>query len=310
MDFVIFVVAMATLIWGANLLVQESEKIALKFNISDFIIGATLVTLGTSLPETAVGIIASLNDKPQITIGNVIGSNILNITMLLGIILIITKKNISSNRNFLVKDSYWALIPISVFILMIFDGVISRFDAIILLLLMGAYILFLVKEAKGIIEKQVYYDKSDFRWLYTLPLIFLALIFLIIGANFTVESASNIAKSFGVSEWVISVIMISLGTSLPELVVGITASIKGKVDMAIGNIISSNMANITIILGFAGLANPLSINISNYLFDILTMLIATLILVFLIANKLYTKSAGISLFIILFIFLEHTLATL
>lgn len=311
MDFVIFVVAMAILIWGADLLVQESEKIALQFNISEFVIGATLIALGTSLPEMAASVIASLNNKPQIAIANVIGSNILNITMVLGTIFIIAKKSMNPDRDFFKKDSFWALVPIFVFILIIFDGIISRFDSIMLLLLMSAYILFLVKEAKEIVEEQINeIDKSEFRWLYTIPLIFVGLIFVIVGANFTVESASNIAKSFGVSEWVIGIIMISLGTSLPELVVSITASIKGKVDMAIGNIIGSNMANTTIVLGFAGLANPLSINISNYFFDILTMLIATLMLVFLTANKLYNKPAGISLFVILFIFLEHTLETI
>ncbi|MBL0721280.1 MAG: calcium/sodium antiporter [Sulfurovum sp.] len=312
MDFVIFVVAMATLIWGADVLVQESEKIAMHFNISDFIIGATLIALGTSLPEMAASIIASINNKPQIAIANVIGSNILNITMVLGTIFIITKKSMSPDRDFFAKDSYWAIVPIFVFILIAFDGVISRFDSIILLILMAAYILFLIREAKGIVEEQVDddIDKSKFRWYYTLPLIFVSIISVVVGANFTVDSASNIAKSFGISEWVIGMIMISVGTSLPELAVSITASIRGKVDMAIGNIIGSNMANTTIVLGFAGLAQPLHIDIFNHIFDILTMLIATFMLVFLTANKLYNKPAGISLYVILFIFLEHTLATI
>jgi len=312
MDFVIFVVAMATLIWGADLLVQESEKIALEFNISEFVIGATLIALGTSLPEMAASIVASLDGKPQIAIANVIGSNILNITMVLGTIFIISK-SINPDRDFFAKDSYWALVPVLVFILIIIDGEISRFDAVMLLILMSAYILFLVKEAKVIIEEQIEDsgdDKVKFQWFKTLPLITLGLLFVIIGANFTIESASNIAKGFGVSEWIIGIVMISLGTSLPELVVSITASIKGKVDMAIGNIIGSNMANTTIVLGASALAKPMNIDISNYIFDVTTMLIATLMLVFLTANRLYSKPAGISLFVILAIFLEHTLASI
>jgi len=317
MSFVIFVVAMAALIWGADLLVRESERIALRFNISEFVIGATLIALGTSLPEMAASIAASADGKAQIAIANVIGSNILNITMVLGVIFLITKA-IDPDRDFFAKDSYWALVPVLVFILMIIDGVISRFDAMLLFILMGAYILFLLREAQGIIEDQLSELEEEieeegaktFAWTQTIPLLFVGLVLVIVGANFAIDSASDIAKSFGISEWVIGIVMISLGTSLPELVVSISASVKGKVDMAIGNIIGSNMANTTIVLGAAALTRPMEIDISNYIFDISTMLVATLMLVFLTANRLYTKPAGIGLFIILGLFLEHTIASI
>jgi len=317
MSFVIFVVSMATLIWGADLLIRESERIALRFNISEFVIGATLIALGTSLPEMAASIAASADGKAEIAIANVIGSNILNITMVLGTIFLISK-TISPDRDFFAKDSYWALVPVLVFILMIIDGVVSRFDALLLFLLMGAYILFLLKEAKGIISDQLDELSDDladetvtnFSWSVTIPLVIAGLLLVIIGAKFTIDSASDIARGFGISEWVIGIIMISLGTSLPELVVSIAAATKGKVDMAIGNIIGSNMANTTIVLGAAALTNPMKIDISPYIFDISTMLVATLILVFLTANKLYSKPAGISLFIILGLFLEHTLSAM
>jgi len=133
---------------------------------------------------------------------------------------------------------------------------------------------------------------------------------VVIGAHFTVESAAQIAKSFGVSEWIIGIIMISLGTSLPELVVSVSAALKGKVDMAIGNIIGSNMANTTMVLGAAAFVNPMSLNASAYIFDIATMIVATLLLVFITANKLYNKSAGISLIIILGLFLNNTLQSM
>ncbi len=317
MNFVIFVIAMASLIWGADILVRESERIALRFKISEFIIGATLIALGTSLPEMAASIAASADGKPQIAIANVIGSNILNITLVLGTIFIISKK-ISPDRDFFAKDSTWAMVPVFVFILMIFDGVISRFDAILLLLLMGAYIMFLLREARGIISEQIDDIEEElaeesskaFSWSQSLPLIIAGLAMIIVGANFTIDSASAIAKDFGISEWVIGIIMISLGTSLPELVVSISASFKGKVDMAIGNIIGSNMANTTIVLAAAALTNPMQFEVSNYLFDITTMLFATLMLVFITANKLYTKPAGISLFIVLGLFLEHTITVM
>jgi len=310
MNFVIFVIAMGVLIWGADLLINQSERIALRFKIPEFIIGATLIALGTSLPEMAASIAASMSGKPDIAIANVIGSNVLNITLVLATVFLISTK-INPARDFFAKDSTWALVPVLVFILMILDGIICRFDAALLLLLMGAYLIFLVQDAKNIPEEDLEdLDISTFSWVKVIPVLFGGFILVIIGAHFTVESASEIAKSFGISEWIIGIIMISLGTSLPELVVSISASMKGKVDMAIGNIIGSNMANTTVVLGSAALVNPMAINASAYLFDIATMIVATLLLVFITANKLYNKSAGISLIIILGLFLNNTLQSM
>ena len=311
MDFVIFVIAMGVLIWGADVVIVQSERIALKFHIPEFIIGATLIALGTSLPEMAASISASYNGKPDIAIANVIGSNILNITLVLATVFLISKQ-LNPARDFFAKGSTWALVPVLVFVLMIFDGVISRFDATLLLLLMGSYLLFLLQDAKNIPELEELDEdiESHFSWMKVVPFLLLGFILVIVGAHFTVESASDIARTFGISEWVIGIIMISLGTSLPELVVSVSAAMKGKVDMAIGNIIGSNMANTTVVLGAAALVNPMPINASAYMFDIATMIIATLLLVFLTANKLYTKSAGVSLIIILGLFLNNTLQSM
>ena len=310
MDFVIFVIAMGVLIWGADLMIVQSERIALRFKIPEFIIGATLIALGTSLPEMAASIAASLDGKPDIAIANVIGSNILNITLVLSAVFIIAKK-ITPNRDFFAKDSTWALVPVLVFILMILDGVIDRFDATLLLLLMGAYLMFLLQDAKNIPEEDLEdLNEGDFSWAKTIPYLIAGVFLVMIGAHFSIESASEIAKSFGISEWIIGIIMISLGTSLPELVVSISAAVKGKVDMAIGNIIGSNMANTTVVLGAAAFTSPMTIDASLYIFDIATMLVATLLLVFITANKLYTKSAGISLIIILGLFLNNTLQSI
>lgn len=306
MSFVIFVIAMGVLIWGADLIINQSERIAFKFNIPEFIIGATLIALGTSLPEMAASIAASINNKPAIAIANVIGSNILNITLVLAAVFLIATK-ITPSRDFFAKDSTWALVPVLVFILMILDGMISRFDASLLLLLMGAYLVFLLQDAKIPEDNLDDLDIGAFSWTKSILILSGGFVLVIIGAHFTVESASDIAKSFGISEWIIGIIMVSLGTSLPELVVSISAAVKGKVDMAIGNIIGSNMANTSVVLGAAAFAKPMSIDAPAYIFDIATMLVATLILVFITANKLYNKSAGISLIIILGLFLNNTL---
>ena len=126
MNFVLFVIAMGVLIWGADLIIQQSERIALKFSIPEFIIGATLIALGTSLPEMAASIAASYNHKPDIAIANVIGSNILNITLVLATVFLIAKK-IQPNRDFFAKDSTWALVPVLVFILMVFSPFLQSF---------------------------------------------------------------------------------------------------------------------------------------------------------------------------------------
>lgn len=315
MEFIIFIVSMAALIWGADMLIEESERIALRFHISEFVIGATLIAIGTSLPEMAASISASLEGKSQMAVANVIGSNIFNIAMILGVIFIIAK-SINPDRDFFAKDSYWALVPIMVFVLMILDGEISRFDGILLLLLMGAYILFLLSEATGLINDQLEElsneieeeGKATFAWSKTLPLLLLGFILVVVGANFTIESASSIATSFGVSEWVIGIIMLSLGTSLPELIVGVTAALKNRVEMAIGNIIGSNMANTTIVLGVAALTRPMDFELETYIFDVSMMIVVTLMLVFITANRLYNKPAGISLLIALALFMENTIS--
>lgn len=307
MDFLIFIIALGTLIWGADLLIRQSEHIALKFKIPEFIIGATLIALGTSLPELGASVAASLGNKPDIAIANVIGSNILNITLILAAVFIIAS-NINPSRDFFAKDSTWALVPVLVFILMILDGIISRFDAVLLMLLMAAYLVFLLQDAKNIPEEDLEdLNEGTFSYIKTIPLLIGGLILVIIGAHFTVESASDIAQSFGISEWIIGILMVALGTSMPELAVSISAAVKSKVDMAIGNIIGSNMANTTVVLGAAAFTNPMHIDASVYVFDIATMIVATLLLVFVTANKLYTKSAGISLIIILGLFLNNTL---
>jgi cation:H+ antiporter len=309
-DIAIFVVSLVVLIWGADLLIAQSEKIAKHFGLSEFFIGATLIALGTSLPEMAASIAASIDGHPAISLSNIIGSNILNITLVLGTVFLIAK-NINPHRDFFAQDSSWALFPVFIFILMATDGVVSRFDGGLLIVLMGAYLLFLIQNGREMLLEDVNTDDDDddkkhFAWGRTGGMLLAGFVAVIVGADYLIGSASALARTFGISEWIIGIIMISMGTSMPELVVSIVAARKGKADMAIGNIIGSNMANISVALGAAALARPLTFDPMLYLFDILTLLIATLMLVFLSANKLYNRAAGISLLIVLLVFLQHT----
>jgi len=306
MDFVIFIIAMGGLIFGADFIINQSERIALRFNISEFVIGSTLIALGTSLPEMAASVAASANGKAEMAIANAVGSNIMNITLVLGIIFLISKR-FTSSRDFFAKDSIWALLPVLLFLLMTIDGVVGKFDAMLLLMLMIAYVMFLLEDAKGIEMEEIDEDlKKNFSWLKSIFLLIFGFIIVILGAHFAVDSASNIAKSFGLSEWAIGVILISFGTSLPELIVSVSAALKGKVEMAIGNIIGSNLANISMVIGAAALVNDLDFSLVKHVFDVSLMTASTIMLIYITSNKLYSKPAGISLLILLGLFLENT----
>ncbi len=303
MDFVIFILAMGGLIFGADFIVNQSERIALRFNISEFIIGSTLIALGTSLPEMAASMAASFDGKSEIAIANAVGSNIMNITLVLGVIFIISKP-FKPKRDFFAKDSIWALMPILIFLLMSIDGEIGKFDATLLFILMFAYLLFLFEDARNDEVEEVDQElRENFSWLRSILLLLVGFTLVVVGASFAIDSASNIATSFGVSQWLIGVVVIAFGTSLPELIVSITAVIKGKVGMAIGNIIGSNLANTTMVIGAAAMVNNLDISLHAYHYDLALMTAATVMLIYITANKLYSKPAGISLLIVLSLFL-------
>jgi cation:H+ antiporter len=303
MDFVIFILAMAGLIFGADFIINQSERIALRFNISEFVIGSTLIALGTSLPEMAASMAASFDNKPEIAIANAVGSNIMNITLVLAVIFIVSKP-FKSDRDFFAKDSIWALMPILVFLLMSLDGEIGRFDAMLLFILMFAYLLFLLEDARQEDLEEIDEDlKKNFSWLKSLSLLIVGFFMVVVGASFAIDSASNIAKLFGVSEWLIGVLVIAFGTSLPELIVSVTAAVKGKVGMAIGNIIGSNLANTTMVIGGAAMINNLTIDLGVYYYDLALMTGATIMLIYITANKLYSRPAGLSLIILLSLFL-------
>jgi len=305
MDFVIFILAMAGLIFGADFIVNQSERIALRFNISEFIIGSTLIALGTSLPEMAASMAASFDGKPDLAIANAVGSNIINITLVLGVIFLISKP-FKPTRDFFSKDSIWALMPILIFLVMGIDGVISKIDAVLLFVLMFAYLLFLVQDANEEEVEEVSDElKENFSWINSILLLLVGFILVVVGANFAIDSASNIAVQFGVSDWIIGVVVIAFGTSLPELIVSVAAAMKGKVGMAIGNIIGSNLANTTMVIGGAAMINTLKVDLNAYYFDLTLMTAATIMLIYITANKLYSKPAGISLLILLGLFLQE-----
>lgn len=308
MDFIIFIVAMSALIFGADFIIRESERIALHFDISHFVIGATLVAFGTSLPEMAASMMAAGQGKSDMAVANVIGSVIFNITLVLGVVFFISKK-MHPERNLFAQDSAWVIVPLVIFFIMVQDGVISRMDGLLYLLLMVSYLVFLFTDSKENLGEEIDEEliKEKFKWGKTILLLAVGFALTIGGANFVVESATNIARNFGVSEWIIGLFLIALGTSLPELVVSLVAVKKGNAEMSIGNIIGSNVANFSMVLGAASLVNPLIVDLVATKFDMLILAAASITLLFILANKLYNKAGAIFLLIILALFIQNAL---
>lgn len=308
MDYMIFIAAMAALIYGADFIIKESERIALHFNISHFVIGATLVAFGTSLPEMAASMMAASQGKTDMAVANVIGSVVFNITLVLGIVFFIAK-SMNPERDLFRLDSAWVVIPLVIFLVMIQDGVIGRVDAVIFLLIMVSYLFFLFTSSKEDLEGEIDDSLTEkFNWGKTIVLLSIGFAFTLGGANFVVESGTNIAHQLGVSEWIIGLFLISLGTSLPELVVSLVAIKKGNADMSVGNIIGSNVANFSMVLGGSALIQPLTINLQENSFDLIILSAASIALLFILANKLYNKAGAIFLLAILALFIKNSFA--
>ena len=303
MDFVIFIAAMSALIFGADFIIRDSERIALHFNIPHFVIGATLIGLGTSLPEMAASMMASADGKSEMAVANVIGSVTFNITLVLGLVFLIAK-NMTPKRDLFRLDSAWIIMPPLMFILMTLDGEISRFDGVLFLMMMVAYLFFLFTESSEEFDIDEDLEKEKFNWGKSVLMLGAGFILTIVGANFVVESGSNIARSFEVSEWIIGLFLIALGTSLPELVVSLVAIKKGNADMSVGNIIGSKVANFSMVFGGASLIQPLSMEGASS-FDIYIMIAASIALFLVLANRLYNKAGAVFLLMILALFIHN-----
>ena len=226
LDIVILIVALGALVKGADYIIDEAEKLAVHYSIPSFVIGATVIALGTSLPEMVASMFASYQGHSELAVSNVIGSNIFNLALVLGLVFIIGKK-LTPKRDIFKEDSAWALFPILTFLLIAYNNEISRFDGMIYIMMMVGYLLFLKNNALDILEGEGRNkNKEKFNFKSTTLFMLLGFTFVLVGAHFTVESASSIATTFGVSEWVIGLLVIAFGTSLPELTISVKAALK------------------------------------------------------------------------------------
>lgn len=237
------------LVKGADWFVDGAAGIANKFKIPQLIIGLTIVAMGTSAPEAAVSISAALKGSAEITIGNIVGSNILNILIILGLTAVITPVAVAKST---IRVDIPFMLAISILLLVQgLDGSVTLLDGIVLLVVFAGYLTYLVvnarKNPEQLEEEQI---KNQSIWMCLLWTA-IGLVAIILGSNFSVDAASNIARILGLSERFIGLTIVALGTSLPELVTSVMAARKGNADIAIGNIVGSNIFNILFVVGLS-----------------------------------------------------------
>lgn len=281
------------LIKGADWFVDGASGIATKFGIPQLVIGLTIVAMGTSAPEAAVSISAAIGGSADITIGNIVGSNILNIFIILGISAVITTLAVASST---IKYETPFMILITILLLVLgLDGTIGLIDGIILIAAFIAYLTYLFIMAKNNKEEQPKAKQMAIWKAILLTIIGLALI--ILGSNVTVDAATAIAKAFGVSERFIGLTIVALGTSLPELFTSVSAARKHNADIAIGNIVGSNIFNILFVVGLSSVIIPVPFA-RNFIFDtIVAIVAAALLLVCCLKTKSLKRPAGILMLI-------------
>lgn len=279
---VLLLAGLVLLVIGAEALVRGASSLATMVGISPLVIGLTIVAYGTSSPEMAVSVMSSFTGQADITVGNVVGSNIFNVLFILGVSALVTPLVVARQ---LIRLDVPIMIGVSILILVFgVDGKISRVDAAILVVGCLAYTAFLLyqsrKQSNHTPEDEYTQEYSNAsrrslrQWLINLGLIVAGLGLLVLGSRWLVEGAIVIAKAVGVSELVIGLTIVAAGTSLPELATSVIASWRGERDIAVGNVVGSNIFNILAVLGVSGVVAPDGINVSTAIlrFDGLVMI--------------------------------------
>lgn len=273
-QLLLLVIGFVMLVKGADWFVDGASNIAAKFRIPQLVIGLTIVAMGTSAPEAAVSITAALQGSADITIGNILGSNILNVLIILGLSAVIVPIAIAKST---VKIETPFLIGVTVVLLLLgLDGTISLVDGLILIALFIVYLLYLLRMAKNNPEEPE--EMKSLKLWQAIAATVIGLVLIVLGSDFSVDAATEIARMLGLSERFIGLTIVALGTSLPELFTSVTAARKGNADIAIGNIVGSNVFNILFVVGLSSLVTPVPFA-SNFIVD---TIVATAAVVFLL----------------------------
>ena len=274
LEYILLVIGFVLLIKGADYFVEGASNIAVKLNVSPLLVGLTIVALGTSSPEATVAILAALEGSPGVVLGNVIGSNIVNITVVVGLTALIAPLTVQSET--VRKEIPFAMLAAIVLMILMADvalqgasaNIINRGDGIIILLFFSVFLYYVFEMARknrsSTVEK-VDADTGE-SWLKNILFTVGGLIAIIIGGEMVVSSATEIALSLGMSEALVGLTIVAIGTSLPEIMTSVTAALKGKGDMAIGNVVGSNIFNIFFVTGTASTVAPIAAE-SKLFFD-------------------------------------------
>lgn len=269
MEYLMLIGGLALLILSGNFLVSSASDIARQLKLSSLVIGLTIVAFGTSAPELLVSTSAALGGHPEITLGNVLGSNIANIGFIAGLTALllpffVTKKIITLDIKVMILMALF-------FALFAMDGEFSRLEGCIVLLILVIYTIVLLRMSKGESEENEIEKPERSLWL-NIPLLIASLAGLAFGSDWMVDGASTIASSLGVSERVISVTIVAVGTSLPEFTASIISILKKEVGITIGNLIGSNIFNIGAVLGISSIIQPIQFDFNVFLTDTLWMI--------------------------------------
>ena len=286
-DIGLLILGLVILIFGGDLLVRSAVSFAEKFGVSSFLIGVTVVSFGTSIPELMVSIQAAMDQAADIAIGNVLGSNIANIALVLGVSVVIRPLSITTNTY---KLSWWVMLISSLlFILFLLDNVITKMEGLLLIAGLFCFIFFSIK--RNIPNEESIISKIK---IQTGILFFvLGSIGLYFGSELFVESAISIASFFNVPKFVIGITVVALGTSLPELVTSIVALMKGQNNISLGNLIGSNIFNVFAVLGITSLIQELGTSSILLFLDFGVMLAVILVFGYqLFIRKKISRTAG------------------
>ena len=305
MEYLLSALGFIILLGSGHFLVQGSVSLSQYFKVSKLVIGLTVVAFGTSAPELIVSIESALKGHPEIALGNVIGSNISNIALVLALAAIVAP--ITVRRSSLLFD--WpVMMAVSVlFYVLSLNGLLGRIEGIIFCSLLAGYLFFLMRQSRNQNFKLVEIpEKPRFSLLVSILIVAAASVLLIIGANLIIDNAVIIATNFGMSERAISISLIAVGTSLPELVTSLVAAFQKESDISVGNILGSNIFNILSVLGITAIITPIPVSELLRDFDTLWMLgISLLFFVMLIPlrKSIITRLNGILLLMVYFIYL-------
>ncbi|HIB33983.1 MAG TPA: calcium/sodium antiporter [Candidatus Marinimicrobia bacterium] len=291
-DIVILLVSIIVIGKGAVWLVDAAARVAKHFGISELVIGLTVVAFGTSAPEFGVTILAAIRGMGDISVGNIVGSNIFNLGFILGGTAII--HSLKTNRTIVFRDGIFLLfggILLSVFL---WDLTLSKIEGIILFTLLILYLLYLYFNKETIETEEP--THAMYRW--DPILLFVGIGLVIVGSHFLVESAVNIARFMGVSDWVIGATIIAAGTSAPEFATSLTAAMKSRYGMSVGNLIGSDIFNLFGVLGIAGIMRNLSVGHDAHINLIILSFMIAVVLIFMRTGWVVSRKEGIILVMI------------